>query len=152
MSSCRGSIVPTFSESASLTVAKTLLGKEQQKVDNWGVRFPTLVDDVANCLKALIDIKHKDPSSALGIFHCSSPHRTSKYELAKTMAQILMQDSSRLIPNNDPPGGAPRPQNTQLACEATWEVLGKPIQFTSLDDGFRAALEPFKDQFPAEME
>lgn len=136
-----------LSESASLTVAMALLPpRAPARVDDWGVRFPTLVDDVAEVLRALIALKTRG-DDACGILHVSSPHATTKYDLAVRMAQALGVSSAHLEADGQPPGGEPRPQNTQLECARTWRLLGGQHPFCSLDAGLKLALEPFKARF-----
>lgn len=141
-----------LSESASLVVAKGLLSTESSaSVDNWGIRFPTLVDDVSSILRLIINAtqNQQSPLCKGGMkLHVSSSEQCTKYELTKLMAKIVNVDGSHIQPNSNPPSGAPRPQNTQLDCSATWEVLGiSPYQFVPLDDGIRRALEPFMNLF-----
>jgi len=133
------------SESASLIVAKSLLKTGEQTVDDWGVRFPTSVDDVAVVLKAILDLKAKDASSVSGILHCSSGEFITKYRMAIMMAEILELPSDHLRPDPNPPAGAPRPQNTQLDCSATWAALGFEHSFTPLRSGLESALRSFKE-------
>merc|ERR1712038_1995772 len=116
-----------LAESASLVIAKTLLSKVPTTVDNWGVRFPTLVDDISTILKLIIDatMRPKDPINGVRL-HVSSPEKCTKYELAKIMAEIVGVDGSHIHPNSNPPSGAQRPQNTQLDCEETWKALEIP--------------------------
>jgi len=136
-------------ESATLVVAKSLLAKETTYVDHWGIRFPTLVDDIAKILKLIIDGTQRTKNKLGGIkLHVSSPERCTKYELAKLMAEIVSVDASKIKPNSSPPEGAPRPQNTQLDCTETWEALGvPPHEFIPLRKGVEKALAPFKDVF-----
>ena len=106
---------PSLDESASLVVAEVLRKHPAStKVDHWGVRFPTAVDDVSKCLRAIIDAKRHDSAALCGIFHCSSPEPATKYEQALLMAEILGVPATHLAPDPEPPAGAPRPQNTQL--------------------------------------
>jgi dTDP-4-dehydrorhamnose reductase len=138
-----------LTESASLTVATTLLPpRAPARVDDWGVRFPTLVDDVAVVLCALIARKTlATGDEARGILHVSSPHATTKYGLAVRMAQVLNVPSAHLEADARPPGGEPRPQNTQLDCARTWRLLGATHQFCTLDAGLKLALAPFQARF-----
>ena len=140
-----------LSESASLVVAKALLSTESVTVDNWGVRFPTLVDDVSSVIRLIINAtqNEQNPLSKGGMkLHVSSSEQCTKYELTKLMAKIVNVDGSHIQPNSNPPSGAPRPQNTQLDCSATWEVLNiAPYQFVPLNDGIQRALEPFMGSF-----
>ena len=63
------------------------------------MRFPTAVDDVSQCLKLLIDAKRAERSRACGVFHCSSPERSTKYTQAKLMAACLGVPAEHLAPN-----------------------------------------------------
>ena len=139
-----------LAESATLVIAKSLLSKSSATtVDNWGVRFPTLVDDVSVVLGHIIEATQR-PNNPIGNIrlHVSSSERCTKYELAKMMAKITGADASHIQPDSNPPSGAPRPQNTQLNCEKTWEVLGiAPFKFIPLHDGLQGALAPFMDMF-----
>ena len=125
-------------ESSLLKVAKVLLSTTPVCVDDWQARYPTLVDDVAATLKRIIDAGNK----ASGIFHVSSPERTTKYQALLLMQDILKADASHVIPdklpcgsmkdilNADashagmPLGSTPRPENVQLDTGATWATLG----------------------------
>jgi dTDP-4-dehydrorhamnose reductase len=134
-----------LSESATLVIAKSLLSKSPTAIDNWGVRFPTLVDDVSIVLKSIIDATQRSNNPIENVqLHVSSSERCTKYELAKLMADLTHTDASHIKPNSDPPNGAPRPQNTQLDCDETWKLLEiQPYQFVSLREGIKSALVPF---------
>ena len=139
---------PSLDESASLVVAEVLRKHPAStKVDHWGVRFPTAVDDVSKCLRAIIDAKRHDSAALCGIFHCSSPEPATKYEQALLMAEILGVPATHLAPDPEPPAGAPRPQNTQLDCSGLWAALGARVEFTPLRDGLAKALAPFREGF-----
>ena len=138
----------TLDESASLVVANVLKGAstEPKKVDDWGIRFPTLVDDVSAALKLIID-RQRQPEKLTGIFHCTASERTTKYTLALMMAEILGVPSAHLVADSEPPAGAPRPQNTQLDPSSLWAAVGSEVKFTPLRDGLAKALEAHKASF-----
>ena len=138
----------TLAESASLVVANVLKGAaaEPKKVDDWGVRFPTLVDDVARALQLLID-RQGQPEKLSGIFHCTASERTTKYRLALMMAEILGVPSEHLVADSEPPAGAPRPQNTQLDASSLWAAVGRKVEFTPLREGMAKALEAHRAGF-----
>ena len=139
----------TLAESASLVVAEALKGSssEPKLIDDWGVRFPTACDDVSEAIRLIIEAKREDKAKITGIYHCSSPERSTKYSQSLLMAKVLGLPSEHLKPNGEPPSGAPRPQNTQLDCSSTWAALGGKPQFKSLEEGFARALAPFKGEF-----
>lgn len=176
-----------LSESATLVVAKSLLPllssislsssssssslseDDVTVIDHWGIRFPTLVDDVSCVLKLIINAISNnnniitthpihdtmDKQNGKLILHISSSEQCTKYELALLMADILGIDKNiqqeRINPNV--PSGAPRPQNTQLNCNETWRVLNNmdPFKFTPLNEGIRKALVPFMDKLQKEI-
>ena len=108
--------VESLDESAVISVVKSILNAadgEQIKADNRAIRYPTLTDDIADVIKQMLLFKEGHPSFK-GIFHWSGDEAMTKYEMAKVMAQYLNFDESRIIPDNAPPTGAPRPQNCQL--------------------------------------
>ncbi len=138
-------------ESASLVMAKTLLSKSPTTVDNWGERFPTLVDDISEILGLVIDATMRvdvddHPISCARRLHISSSEQCTKYELVKIMADVLGVDGSHIQPDSNQPAGAPRPKNTQLDCTETWKLLGiDPYEFTPIRDGMEKALAPFTE-------
>lgn len=139
-----------LSESAALVVATALLSNSPAtKIDHWGVRFPTLVDDVSSVLRLIIDATQRPNHPLERVrLHISSPEQCTKYELVKLMAEITGSDVSHIEPDPDAPAGAPRPRNTQLNCDETWKALEIiPHKFIPLREGMRRALAPFMDQF-----
>ncbi len=164
-----------LSESATLVIAKSLppllscssSSKDDVTiVDHWGIRFPTLVDDISCVLKLIINAMSNisthpihdviEKQNGKLILHISSSEQCTKYELALLMADILGIDKNiqqeRIQPNPNLPSGAPRPQNTQLSCNETWRVLDNmdPFKFTPLNVGIKKALLPFMDQLQKE--
>lgn len=141
----------SLAESASLVVAEKLLpGTTAAVVDDWGMRFPTLVDDVAVVLRKFIALKGAGGADAAqGVVHVSSPHCTTKYQLSMLMAKILGVSGAHLSPDAQAPKGEPRPKNTQLNCARTWAVLGEEHTFCTLEDGISRALARFRSNFAA---
>ncbi|KAJ1630084.1 hypothetical protein T492DRAFT_1006062 [Pavlovales sp. CCMP2436] len=138
----------SLEESASLVVAKVLLSQEPVLVDHWGSRFPTLVDDVAVVLRELVAWRlHATHDAPAAILHCSSPVRTTKYELLQLMAATLEVEASHVRADDQPPRGEPRPKDTQLNCTRTWLALGHKHAFTPLEEGMARALQRFRAQF-----
>lgn len=133
----------SLSESASLAVARTLLVTQPIFVDDWGVRFPTCVDDVAVVLRKLLT------RGSTGVLHVSSPFASTKYGQALMMAEALQRDVSLLKADPSPPMGEPRPENTQMDCRRTWAALSEEHSFIPLSDGLARALERFRADFPA---
>ena len=163
----------TLEESPSLIIANALKSDQPVKIDDWGQRSPTLVDDVARFINLLLqtqclggkttgtttvmDDNDGEPSLMEGakILHFSSPTQCTKYDLVKLMADILNISHEHVSPDADAPRGAIRPKNTKLDCSATWKYIGlqedegleEMFDFIPLRDGIRKALEPFRESF-----
>ncbi len=107
--------VERLDESSVTAIAAQLLEAaptESIKLENWAVRYPTLTDDVADIIRQLLhSVNH---THLHGIFHFSGEQAMTKYTMGMIMAECLKLDQTRLIPDNNPPKGAPRPQNSQL--------------------------------------
>lgn len=131
----------------------------QKKIDDWAMRFPTNVEDVAKVLKMMIDqlvIPSKRGRFSAGTYHVASPHGTTKYHLALLQAKLLNISSDSVqkkIAGDDsgpPKNSAPRPQCTQLNCDDTWNALLKnneSFEFVTLSTGMEKALTGFPDRF-----
>lgn len=161
----------SLDESASLVVAKglkkdSLSNPKTKSVDHWGIRYPTLVDDVAEFFPIIIEKAMKEKNNnnnkeeeASGMkqdnepttttYHISSHEKYTKYEMIQLMGSILDMDTTHLVPNPDPPEGAPRPQDSHLDCSTTWEALGivdPEKHFTPLKEGLTKALQSFASE------
>lgn len=109
--------VEYLEESAVISITKSLIDAgpdESVTVENWAVRCPTHTDDVADVIKQML-IYGEEHSFLRGIFHWSSSETMTKYEMAGVIARFLDFDQNRILPNNNPPEGAPRPQNSQMS-------------------------------------
>jgi len=127
----------SLDESAVTGVAQSILNAGERETviaENWAVRHPTLTDDVADVIKQILIYKKEHPTFK-GIFHWSGNEAMTKYEMARVFAQYLNFDESRIIPDNNPPAGAPRPRNSQLDTTA---LTSKGIQ----------KYTPFRDAVP----
>ena len=140
----------TFLPSAkTATTTSTTISKK--KIDDWALRFPTSVEDVAKVLKLMIDlilppsndisnpVSHskafnsagdkKATAFTAGTYHVASPYGTTKYQLLLLQLKLFnisFEEARRRIvgDNSGPPeNSAPRPQCTQLDCQDTWAAL-----------------------------
>ncbi|EFA78738.1 methionine adenosyltransferase regulatory beta subunit [Heterostelium album PN500] len=116
--------VETLSESAVTVVAEQIKKNANVEIDNWQLRYPTLVDDVAKCTLMLICKKKENGDSISGIYHFTDNQKLTKYEMAVVMAKVLGIDASQIKPGNSKPSGAPRPYNAQLDTTATSQLIG----------------------------
>jgi len=131
----------------------------QKKIDDWAMRFPTNVEDVAKVLKMMIDqlvIPSKSGVFSAGTYHVASPYGTTKYHLALLQAKLLnisLDSVEKKIVGDDsgpPKNSASRPQCTQLNCDDTWNALltnDESFEFVTLNKGMEKALTGFPDRF-----
>ena len=124
-------------ESAVISLTQKLLdAKDDEKVtiDNWATRHPTLTDDVADVIRQML-VYTEEHLNLKGIFHWSSDEAMTKYDMACIIADFLDFNRNRIVADNNPPAGAPRPQNSTLD---TTELRIKGIEKQTL----------FKDAIP----
>ncbi|KYQ89881.1 methionine adenosyltransferase regulatory beta subunit [Tieghemostelium lacteum] len=126
--------VENLKESAVIVMTEQVLQAKSGtpvQIDNWQIRYPTLVDDVAKCSLQLIRIKSmgsEQYKEVSGIFHFSSDHQTTKYKMSLDIGGILSLSSKQLsliTPTDSQPSGAPRPHNAQLDISQTKSLLSK---------------------------
>ena len=117
-------------------------------MDDYQIRFPTLVDDVAAVCRGIAD-KRVDGNdfSITGIWHWSSDKPMTKYQMATQMAEVFGLPHSHLSGQKEPPSGATctRPHNAALDCSNLDALLaGSTISAKSFKEAIRECLEPFK--------
>lgn len=108
--------VEYLEESAVIILTCDLLNAaegESVKMENWATRHPTLTDDVADVIRQML-VYAEDHPTLKGIFHWSSDEAMTKYEMACIMADVIGFSRERIIADNNPPGGAPRPKDCTL--------------------------------------
>jgi S-adenosylmethionine synthetase len=128
-------------DESPVTLLATRLGKEQPRTfDNWAVRYPTHVDDVAEALARILELRQERPDFS-GVVHWSGNEALTKYDMALAMAELLGTPRELVVPDNSPPAGAPRPQNTHLDC-SDLEKLGISRR-TPFREGVTRALKQF---------
>lgn len=124
--------IESLEESAVTTIFSTVLQKSTSKNDHWAIRYPTFTPDIADALFEIISLP--ETKQLKGIFHFSGKEPFTKYEMAKIMAEIFKLPNQYILPDTNPPSGAPRPQN----CHLESSELGKYIKFNLTD--FRTAI------------
>ena len=102
--------VTHLGESAVTTLAQQLSATAPSRHDNWAIRYPTHVADIAMSIRDLIQQQDK----LGGIFHISGTQKMTKYQMACLMADALGYDSNLLEPLGQPNDGTPRPYNCAL--------------------------------------
>ena len=102
-----------FIEESALTITWAQLQQNKQAaMDNWAIRYPTHVSDIAATLH---DILTKlTPSERGGVFHISDTTAHTKYALACALADAFGDDKTRIIAQDSAVGQAARPKNCQL--------------------------------------
>jgi len=79
-----------------------------------------------------------------GVYHFAGAERLTKYEMARTMAEVLGMDGSMVQADNRPPAGAPRPKDCRLDGSRLGSLGFKPqIPFK---EGIRRSLAPFSER------
>ncbi len=131
-------------------IATTIAKQEPCKFDNWAVRYPTLVVDVAAVIRDIVirrccssSSKRESSSSSsssefVGILQWSSEENKTKYAIAQVMIDILGVPHMRNIvsPISEPsPGATPRPQNSHLDSTYLRQHGIGPKQDTPLREG-----------------
>jgi S-adenosylmethionine synthetase len=114
--------VETLDESGvSAILAQLLATTENVALDNWQIRCPTLVDDVALVCRQLADNKMLHCGLS-GVFHFSGPDPMTKFQMAQIMARefgLAMGHVTAAAAKPDPL----RPYNAQLDC-TTLNLMG----------------------------
>lgn len=87
-----------------------VLGGEPRELDNVTVRRPTLTDDVAVAVAALLEVGFS------GTIHVSAGEATTRYEWARAVARLLGRDAGHLRPGPTGVGSvARRPVDSHLS-------------------------------------
>lgn len=113
-------------------------------MDDYQVRYPTLVDDIATVCQFIAE-KSIDHFSMTGIWHWSGKEAMSKYLMVCQMAEIFGLPHSHLTPNPSPPSGTPRPHNTALSCSELESMMedGGASMRTPFKQGIKQCLQPY---------
>ena len=134
--------VETLAESPVTELAAKVLEGRPFKAEDWAMRYPAHVDDVARALALIAEQLMKGTPGAGGIYHFASGEQFTKYGMALVIAEILGADASLITPDPNPPAGAPRPKDCRLDASRLAALGFEPkIRFV---DGAREALGPFR--------
>ena len=96
-----------------LNAALNALNSENEsKMDDLIVRYPTYTGDVAEAALFLLE------KNASGIYHFSGQDKTTKYGIAKTIANILKMDITKVLKENvSANDNAPRPLDSHISMD-----------------------------------
>ncbi len=132
-------------ESAVTCIARTIAKQEPCKFDDWSVRYPTHVADVAVVIRDIVlrrcCYSSKRESSSpefVGVLQWSSQEKYTKFAMAQVMIDILGVPHMRNIvsPISDSlPGAATRPQDCHLDSTFLRQYGIGPKQDTPLLEG-----------------
>ncbi len=136
--------VETLEESPVTKIAKTIMGAASAgsyiKIDDWAVRYPTHVDEVAGVIRGIVMHRAAHPGFS-GTFHWSALTSYTKYGMAKVMAPIVGVPEESFLPDDSPSSGAPRPKDSHLDCSGLLSLgFENTISFAGSIEGI---LKPF---------
>ncbi|WP_226662884.1 dTDP-4-dehydrorhamnose reductase family protein [Microbulbifer aggregans] len=100
-------------ESGVTALLETVANKSPAKIDDWAIRFPTSVEEVADVLRQCLT--HIAAGAAYnGIYQWSGSTAATRYQLALMVGEIASLDTDHLLPDSNPAMAEPRPYNCQL--------------------------------------
>ena len=136
--------VENLAESPVTELAAKLLQGNAFKAEDWAMRYPAHVDDVARAITTVANgLMSSDPQGLGGIFHVAGREQLTKYGMARVMANELGLNPELVQSDPNPPAGAPRPKDCRLDPSRLVSLGFSPrIRFV---DGVREALAPFKN-------
>lgn len=132
--------VESLEESAVTILAKAIIEQKPVSIDDWQVRYPTHVDDVARACRQLSDRKMKH-CGLTGTWHFSSEDRTTKYQIIQTIGRLFSLSTEHIKADPNAPAGAPRPRDCHLDTNAS-RLMGL-VTLTRFEVGIKNALEPW---------
>ncbi|MBN2322384.1 MAG: SDR family oxidoreductase [Spirochaetes bacterium] len=111
--------VETLEESPVTMIAKTIMeaaaARSRITIEDWAVRYPTHVDEVARVIREIVLRRAAHPEFN-GTFHWSALEPYTKYKMAKAMAPFVGVSEEFISSEDGPPLGAPRPKDSHLDC------------------------------------
>ncbi|MBS3093070.1 sugar nucleotide-binding protein [Candidatus Pacearchaeota archaeon] len=109
------------------TLLKKLKNNEKIFLDNEIIKYPTLTEDIAQSILALISVDAK------GIFNTGSDEGITKYQWAKKIAQFYGYTEDSIFENKESPS-APRPLNVLLDSS---KIKRLNISFANIEQGLK---------------
>lgn len=137
--------VETLAESAVTELGLKLLAGRAFKAEDWAMRYPAHVDDVARAIALIAaQLMRGQPEPVGGVYHVAGAEQFTKFAMAQIIAAALGVDPALAVSDPNPPPGAPRPKDCRLD-DARVRALGfaPRIRFA---DGIHKALAPFRDR------
>ena len=110
--------VSELRESGVTALLEALRDPAVTALDHWAIRYPTSTEDIARVLEQCLQLSARDASAKgvefSGIYHWSSDHRCTRYQLAQVVAEISGMDAAHIRADTAPQFDEPRPYNCQL--------------------------------------
>lgn len=103
--------VLTLNESAITTIAQQIINEDSSTHDNWAIRYPTHVEDIALTLCDLSNLPAKQTS---GIFHISNHQPMTKFDIAQCVINMPELNQKFIVADDNPSQDASRPYNCAL--------------------------------------
>ncbi|MFV8783504.1 dTDP-4-dehydrorhamnose reductase family protein [Microbulbifer sp. SA54] len=100
-------------ESGITALLDIVADKTPVKIDDWAIRFPTSVEEVADVIHQCL-ARIAAGSAFDGIYQWSGSKATTRYQLALMVADIAGVSSDHIQPDSNPVMAEPRPYNCQL--------------------------------------
>jgi S-adenosylmethionine synthetase len=110
--------------------------KEKIKMDDWAIRYPTNVEDVARVCRDIAKVYTTSPkaSELPRILQFSSEDRMTKYEITQKFAEIMALPLDGIVADKD--GGKPGPDGTLRPYDChldTSELKNLGVDVTTVD-------------------
>ncbi|MDK2597677.1 dTDP-4-dehydrorhamnose reductase family protein [Pseudoalteromonas obscura] len=103
--------VKYLAESAVTIIAEQVIKDRNSAHDDWAIRYPTHVEDIALTLN---DLLAQPRDKQCGTFHISNNQLMTKYAMAVEIAKALALDTQGLVALPEPSQTATRPYNCAL--------------------------------------
>lgn len=130
--------VEYLDESSVTSLAKFVLERKPVEIDDWQLRYPTFVDDVAAVCLGLSERK-LEHCGLYGTWHLSGSERFTKYQIAVEIAKLFNQPHDHISPKKQP--NPKFPEDAQLNCVAI-EMMGL-LKNTPFNEGIVTVLSPW---------
>lgn len=103
-------------ESSMTGFLSQVIQQESCQLDDWAIRYPTSVQDVAKAVSVLIQSQHT------GIYHFSAQFACTKYSTAVKLCEIKNLDVDKLI-RVEGVGAIPRPKDCHLLTSSIFQHI-----------------------------
>lgn len=134
--------VENLAESAATELAVKLQQGKAFKAEDWARRYPAHADDVARAIAIVARCIMAGKPVDGGIYHYAGHEQLTKYGMAMIMAKELGLADELILPDPNPPAGAPRPKDCRLDASRLAALGFTPrIDFA---EGIRDALATFR--------